>query len=146
MASLPHPVPGLVVGYSYLWEAEFRNGREEGRKDRPCAIILATRMEEGDLVVTVAPITHAEPGRPGDALEVPPDIKRRLGLDEQRSWLVCAEVNRFVWPGPDLRPVSRRRPGEFAYGVLPPSFLRQVYDRLRVLRIERRTRVVFRSP
>jgi hypothetical protein len=40
---LPRPVPGLVVRYSYLWYREFLDGREEGRKDRPCAIVAAIR-------------------------------------------------------------------------------------------------------
>ena len=38
--SWPVPRPGLVIRYSYLWESEAGAGREEGVKDRPCAIIL----------------------------------------------------------------------------------------------------------
>jgi hypothetical protein len=64
VAPLPPPVSGLVIGYSYLWEAEFRAGREEGVKDRPCAIVIASRTEEGDIVVTVAAITHSPPALP----------------------------------------------------------------------------------
>jgi hypothetical protein len=48
-------------------------------------------------------------------------VKRRLGLDDQRSWVMATEVNRFLWPGPDLRPISPRYPSEFAYGGLPRS-------------------------
>jgi hypothetical protein len=62
-------------------------------------------MEEGDIVVTVAAITHSLPARPQDASELPMDVKRRLRLDAQRSWVVCSELDRFVWPGPDLRPI-----------------------------------------
>lgn len=29
------------------------------------------------------------------------------------------EVNRFIWPGPDLRPISHAAPGRFDYGSLP---------------------------
>ena len=75
MAHLPRPVSGLVIGYSYLWEAEFREGREEGVKDRPCAIVITSRTEEGDIVVTVAAITHSPPARPQDAIELPMDVK-----------------------------------------------------------------------
>ena len=39
--SLPKPEPGLVIRYSYLWHAGHRQGREEGVKDRPRAIVLA---------------------------------------------------------------------------------------------------------
>jgi hypothetical protein len=109
--SLPDPRSGLVIGYSYLWESDFRAGRDEGRKDRPCAVVIATRTEDGDIVVTVAPITHTRPTDPLDGIELPLAIKRLLGLDDAKSWLICAELNRFVWPGPDLRPISRERPG-----------------------------------
>jgi len=46
-------------------------------------------------------------------------VKRRLGLDDARSWVVTSEVNQFIWPGYDLRPVSREQPDVFAWGFLP---------------------------
>ncbi len=142
--SLPDPRSGLVIGYSYLWHAEYEAGQEEGGKDRPCAVVIASRTEAGDVVVTVAAITHSAPVDPMDAIEIPATVKRLLGLDDQRSWLVCAELNRFVWPGPDLRPVSRAAPGEFVYGALPPAFMKQVFVRLHDLRGARKLRAVFR--
>jgi sugar phosphate permease len=39
--ALPEPIPGLVIRYSYLWHSEYVRGREEGQKDRPCAIVAA---------------------------------------------------------------------------------------------------------
>ena len=141
---MPRPVFGLVIGYSYLWEAEFHAGREEGAKDRPCTIVIASRTEDGDIVVTVAAITHTPPSRPQDAIELPMNLKRRLRLDAERSWVVWSELNRFVWPGPDLRSVSRQRPGEFVHVVLPAPFMRQVFDRLAALRAERKPRIVVR--
>ncbi len=84
MAPLQQPVSGLVIGYSYLWEAEYRAGQEEGTKDRPCAVVIATRTEDGDIVVTVAPITHSPPADTRDGIELPPEVKRRLHLDVQR--------------------------------------------------------------
>jgi hypothetical protein len=144
VARLPPPTSGLVIGYSYLWEAEFRAGIEEGSKDRPCAIVIATRTEDGDIVVTVAPITHSPPIRAQNAVELPMEVKRRLHLDAERSWVVCSELNRFVWPGPDLRPVSRQRPGDFVYGTLPAPFMRQVFERLAALRAERKPHIVYR--
>ena len=38
--SLPEPERGLVIRYSYLWKSEHDEGRDEGIKDRPCAIVL----------------------------------------------------------------------------------------------------------
>lgn len=108
--------------------------------------MIATRTEDGDIVVTVAPVTHSPPARMQDGLELPADVKRALGLDTERSWLICAELNRFVWPGPDLRPISRRAPGSFVYGMLPAQFMRQVFECFALLRSERRPHVVFRSP
>jgi hypothetical protein len=50
--NLPSPKPGLVIGFSYLWATEYRQGAEEGRKDRPCAIVAARQVFEGRQVVT----------------------------------------------------------------------------------------------
>lgn len=57
----PDPQPGLVIRYSYLWEREAREGREEGIKDRPCAIVLVARDENGQKRVQVLPVTHTPP-------------------------------------------------------------------------------------
>lgn len=38
---LPDPTPGLVIGFSYLWRSEALQDVIEGRKDRPCVIILS---------------------------------------------------------------------------------------------------------
>jgi len=146
VAALPRPVSGLVIGYSYLWEAEYRAGHEEGTNDRPCAVVIATRTEDGDIVVTLAPVTHSLSARMQDGIELTAEVKRSLGLDTERSWLICSELNRFVWPGPDLRPISRRTPGNVVYGMLRAPFMGQVLRRLALLRVERRPHVVLRSP
>ena len=69
--SLPLPRPGQVILYAYLWAREHRQGREEGLKDRPCAIVAARQVIEGREVVTVVPITHTPPHDPADAIEIP---------------------------------------------------------------------------
>ncbi len=143
--SLPIPEPGLVVGYTYLWRTEYEQGREEGVKDRPCAIVLTANDEDGVTVVTVVPITHTRPEWPDEAVEIPLPTKQRLGLDSERSWIVANEINRFVWPGPDLRPVSRGEPDRFDYGVLPPSLFRQVRERLQACAKTQRLRAVYRT-
>ncbi len=124
---LPQPARGLVISYAYLWHTEHRLGQESGRKDRPCVIILAVEGAGGERRVTVAPITHVEPLSPEAGIEIPLPTKRRLGLDEARSWIVVSEVNRFAWPGPDLRPTGNER---FAYGYLPPALFQQVQQHL----------------
>ena len=130
--ALPDPAPGLVIGYSYLWRDEALQGLEEGRKDRPCVIVLAVQNVDGRTVVTVAPITHSPPDKPEFAVELPPDTKKRLGLDAERSWVIATDLNRFVWPGVDLRP-TRRGSETFAYGLLPASTFREVRDKVLAL-------------
>jgi hypothetical protein len=117
--AFPSPVPGLVIRYSYLWQSEHARGREEGVKDRPCAIVLATATAGDEQVVTVLPITHTPPSHPQLAVEIPHAVKRRLGLDDARSWVVLSEANRFVWPGPDLRPATPGDAKSVVYGSLP---------------------------
>ncbi len=126
--SFPEPYAGLVIRYSYLWKREFDSGREEGTKDRPCAIVLAFVDEDGDKEVLVLPITHSPPANPADAIEIPTVTKSRLGLDGERSWIAITEANEFVWPGPDLRPVPGRDASTIAYGPLPPRFFAYVRD------------------
>ena len=94
--AFPPPVPGLVIRYSYLWADEHTRGREEGVKDRPCAIVLVVGGE------------------------------RRLGLDDARSWVALTEANRFVWPGPDLRPLAPGDAGTVAYGLLPYALFENI--------------------
>lgn len=109
----------MVIRYSYLWRSDYLRGLEEGQKDRPCAIILAVDNASGGTTVTVLPITHRPPSGTGQAVEIPAATKRRLGLDDDRSWVVLTEANRFIWPGPDLRRVDPRNPGNYSFGELP---------------------------
>jgi hypothetical protein len=127
--SFPEPYAGLVIRYSYLWKQEFDAGREEGVKDRPCAIVMALVDEDGDKEVLVLPITHSPPANPADAIEIPTLTKSRLALDGERSWIMITEANEFVWPGPDLRPVPGRDTSTIAYGPLPPRFFAHVRDK-----------------
>lgn len=86
----------------------------------------------------VAPITHSEP-KQGDGVEIPAPVKRHLKLDEDRSWIATTELNRFTWPGPDVR----LTPGgdDPFYGTIPAKLFEQLRlaivaiaggDRLRV--------------
>lgn len=123
--AVPDPQPGLVISYAYLWHHEQLAGRDEGVKDRPSVIVLsAKRAGDGGTLVTVLPVTHRPPRDPEWAVEIPPAVKRHLGLDDARSWVIVAEGNEFLWPGYDLR----RLPGvdRYDYGFLPPGFFKQV--------------------
>jgi hypothetical protein len=126
--TLPRPEPGLVINYAFLWSNEAAAGLREGLKDRPCAVVVATQTDPaGDLLVIVAPVTHSPPTDATSAIALPADVKRRLGLDQQPSWIRLDNLNRFAWPGYDIRPIPGR-PGEFAYGRLPHALWRRVRD------------------
>ena len=87
---LPKPVPGLVIRYSFLWSHEAKAGNEEGSKDRPCAVLLATATANGEQIVTVLPVTHTPPEDERLAVEIPGGTKKRLCLDDARSWIVLS--------------------------------------------------------
>jgi hypothetical protein len=142
--AFPTPAPGLVISYAYLWCSQHRAGGVEGRKDRPCAIVVATTDEDGDTLVYVAPMTHSEP-LAGGGVEVPASVKRRLGLDAARSWIITDELTRFIWPGFDLRPVSRDRGDQFAFGFLPVELFEAVTASILDHRRTRRLTVVGRD-
>lgn len=124
---IPTPEAGLVISYAYLWRHEFEAGQEEGRKDRPSVIVLTVEREAGGVtIVTVLPITHNASSERAAAVEIPAAVKRHLGLDDHRSWVVVTEGNEFHWPGYDLRKIGG---GErYDYGFLPPRFFRQVIN------------------
>ena len=138
--AIPDPEPGLVVHFNYLWTSEFDRGRQEARYPRPCAIVLSYRRSaDGAMIAMLAPITHAEP-RPDDrAIEIPLAVKKRLGMDDQRSWVVVDEVNETVWPGYDLQTNAQ---GQYAYGFIPPTLFRRIKaEMLQLLKASRLKRV-----
>lgn len=141
----PKPKPGLVIRYSFLWREQAERGQEEGEKDRPCAVVMTTENDQGDTVVIVLPITHTPPSVPELAVEIPAATKARLGLDDQRSWIIIDEANRFIWPGPDLRPRNPADTSSVAYGLLPASLFTQVRDKLAKAIELRRMRAVKRT-
>jgi hypothetical protein len=134
--TLPVPHPGLVIRYAYLWKSEHDQGREEGSKDRPCAIVMTATDDDGEVQVLVLPITHSPPRRDTDAVEIPTVTKKRLGLDSERSWIVITEVNEFIWPGPDISPVPGGDDSSIVHGVLPPSLFDIVREQF-LARLER---------
>src|SRR5258708_658972 len=96
---IPTPEAGLVISYAYLRRHELQAGQDEGSKDRPGVIVLAVTREADDVtIVTVLPITHRAPADPASAIEIPAAVKRHLGLDDSRSWIVVFEGNEFFCP------------------------------------------------
>jgi hypothetical protein len=124
--SLPTARVGLVIRYNFLWSHEKAAGKDEATKDRPAAIVVSARLETGEVRVIVAPITHEAPVDPKDSIEISAGVRAALGLDDPPQWIRLDELNRFTWPGYNLRPVPGS-PRRFEYGMLP----RELFERLR---------------
>lgn len=90
-------------------------------------MVLAATQRDKHVEVLVAPVT-TRPPLPGDGgVEMPSAVRAHLGLDE-RCWVVTSELNRFIWPGPDIRVV--RGKGELSpyYGKVPGKLLERVRE------------------
>lgn len=105
-------------------------------------VVLAATDTESGIKLTVAPITHSAPDGAGDAVEVPLTVKRDLGLDRERSWIVVTEVNSFLWPGPDVRPLAEGSP---YYGAIPDWLFLRMRDGIGVHAGRGRVRVTKRT-
>ncbi len=126
--TLPAPLPGAIVHFSFLWADEAAQGLVEGRKDRPCVILAVLGKDQSTSRVVLAPITHRAPRQPEAAIELPVTLKPVLGLDDAPAWIVATELNVSDWPGFDLRPVPGK-PGIYYHGRLPSG----LYAKLREL-------------
>ena len=142
--AFPTPEPGLVISYAYLWRHEHAAGLEEGRKTRPCVIVLAVEQQGDATLVTVAPITHSMPTGATVGLEIPLRVKQHLELDDAQSWVIISEVNQFVWPGYDLRTVPGNK-HRFDHGFLPPNLFEKIKSGLLDLLVKRRADITSRD-
>jgi hypothetical protein len=143
--SFPIPKPGLVIRYSFLWSNEKAKGAGEGAKDRPCAIVVAVRRDpNGEIDTVVAPITHQPPADSTASIEIPAATCKSLGLAAGRHWLRLDELNRFAWPGFDLRPIPSK-PGRYEYGMLPRGLFEQLRNGILKRQKARAGRVVSRD-
>ena len=122
------PQVGLLIRHMYLWRDEARQGREEGRKARPCLIVHVRHNEYQEKEVYIVPVTHTEPKDKNQAIELPQATKRRLKLDHQTSWIITSEVNRFIWVGPDVR---KTQDNETHYGYLPSGLVKDVINKFK---------------
>ncbi|MCP4041363.1 MAG: type II toxin-antitoxin system PemK/MazF family toxin [Gammaproteobacteria bacterium] len=127
------PKPGLVIRFDFLWKEEEQAGRIEGRKDRPCAIILAAKpRENGTQDVVLCPITHSLPRKGESAVEIPVKLTRHLNLDDGRSWIRTHQVNTVEWEK-DRLPfgVVPAHKGQWVFGQLPHGIGKHVFEQVR---------------
>lgn len=136
------PEIGLVIRHLYLWRDEKAQGQEEARKARPCLIVHKRQNEFDETEVYICPITHTPPNADSQALEIPLATKQRLKLDDDQSWLITGEVNRFTWRGPD---VVNTQSGKLAYGYLPHKLTTKVVGQIKENAKERNLDIVDRD-
>ena len=126
------PKPGLVVRYDFLWDQERQQGREDGAKDRPCAIVIASETSDGSKKVWLCPITHSplKPGHTG--VEIPPNVARHLGLDHEKSWIKTHEINSLTWEKDRIPAgITQAKPGQWSFGSIPPKLGKQMFEQVR---------------
>ena len=124
----PLPRIGEVICHSYLWRNQADRGQTEGTKERPCVVVHRQEERGGSTRIFVAPITHTKPFDSERSMNFPAATKRRLGLDEQSSWVITTELNHFKWPGFDVRPTPDNRP---SYGLLPNALTRRILEQIK---------------
>jgi len=122
--SFPEPKPGLVIRYDYLWSREAAAGRDQG-KDRPACLVAASDSTTTPRFVVILPITHAAPVGDTVGIEIPPKVRRAIGLDDAPTWVIVSEHNVDEWPNGGLAPIPGR-PGIFSYGFVPPGLFAQI--------------------
>ena len=140
--ALPEPKPGLVIRYDYLWSREASGGRDQG-KDRPACLVAATDSTAKPRFVVILPITHTPPSGDTVGIEIPPKVRRALGLDDDPCWVIVSEHNVDEWPNAGLRPLPGR-PGVFSYGFIPPGLFAQIKGRFLDLAKNKQSRPIRR--
>jgi len=73
------------------------------------------------------PPHHASPSGSDIAVEIPAKVKKAIGLDDARSWIVVSDYNVDRWPNAGLSPVPEHEMA-FSYGFIPPGLFKQVND------------------
>lgn len=121
---LPEPEPGLVIRYDYLWTREAATGRALG-KDCPACLVAVMEPVTQPRFVIILPITRSAPDKNTVGIEVPANVGRAIGLDNEPSWVVVSEYNIDEWPNAGLTAVPGRA-GACSYGFVPPRLFAQV--------------------
>ena len=121
---VPEPQPGLIIRYDYLWLREAVTGRDQG-KDRPACLVAASDSSSRPRFVVILPITHSPPSGETVGIEIPPKVRRALGMDDEPCWVIVSEHNVDEWPNAGLEPIPGR-PEAFACGFVPPRLFAEI--------------------
>jgi hypothetical protein len=85
-------------------------------------------VSQGHPNVYVLPITHTKPLDTEDGLQMLPQWKKHLGLDDESSWIMTSELNHFEGPGPDIRGDSTEA---ISFGFLPHKVTTHLREMIR---------------
>jgi hypothetical protein len=141
---LPNPELGLIVYYSYVFHGRSKNIGDAG-KNRPCLIAAVFPDPDDSLkkCVLLLPITHSLPDADEMGVELAADAKYAAGLDGERQWVLVSQGNQDTWPE-DIAALPNR-PGQFAYGFLPPRTFKSVQAQFARLYAEKKFNLVPRN-
>jgi hypothetical protein len=126
------PTPGLVIRYDFLWKDDHDTGLVQGRKDRPCTVVLVSEpRDENAREVVVCAISHTPPDPDTPSVEIPYKVTQHLGLDDDRMWIKTDQVNVFRWEEGRLPfGVTPARKGEWSFGVMPYQLAKAAFDQV----------------
>ncbi len=130
----------MVIRYDYLWHDERLKGQRDGRKDRPCAVVVVVPNQTDRVIV--APITHRAPPDGVAAIELPAAVKANLGLDSERSWIIAEDLNRVDWNDPGI---VYARPERWDYGQIPHKLVVALQQEVRSVVLRGRAKFVNRG-
>jgi hypothetical protein len=87
-------------------------------------VLAATPVATGLRIIT-APITSKQYD-PANTIALPPRVAQHLKLDPGCR-VVCNDLNRFIWVGPDVRATSGGTP---YYGQIPARLFEEIRGRV----------------
>ena len=108
---------GSLIEYQFLWNRESLNGETEGRKSRPCAVVL--RLRNSFLIM---PVTTKQPLTNTLAIPFPEIEALRLKLERGiKRWVIIDEINIDQIPSYVMEP-------DALIGQLSKGFGRQLIE------------------
>jgi len=133
------PEEGDVWNYPYLWAWQGDRGETEGRKSRPCALVVSVAVTEDETRLFFLAITTQKPSADRRAIPIPETERHRANLATDRQlWIVLDEYNadsleRSYYLDPEAR-----------IGAFSGAFLRRVKRELLKLVKARASKAVSR--
>jgi len=139
---LPNPELGLIVHDAYV----FRAAGTAAGKHRPCLIaaVFPDPADPRKTGILYLPVSHTPPGPADAGIALSGQAKFAAGLDAAPQWILVSEGNQDTWPEDIANPPNR--PGQFAYGFLPPGTVKSIQLAFARRFMEKKFNIVRRNP